>query len=321
MEDATLGISIDDVRAAAERLAALAHRTPVLTSRTFDEAAGARLFFKCENLQRAGSFKFRGASNAVFSLAPDEAARGVLAHSSGNHGAALAMAARLRGVPAHIVIPEGATAAKVESARRLGARVVRCGPSLRAREETAARVRAETGARLIHPYNDPRVAAGQGTAALELLAEVPDLDFVVVPVSGGGLASGTAIAATEARPGTRVVGVEPAGADDALQSLRAGAIVALQTPETICDGLRGALCPLTFGILRSRLETIMAVPDAASVQAMRRIWEVMKLVVEPSSAIALAALLDERGRAYFSGSRVGVILSGGNVDLDNLPWR
>jgi threonine dehydratase len=306
-------LTLDDLHRAAARIGPFAVRTLVLRADTLDTAVGAHVWFKCENLQRTGSFKFRGATNAVRSLDDSQAARGVVAHSSGNHGAALAEAARMRGIPAHIVVPEGAIFTKVEAIRRAGAHLIRCAPTLRAREETAAQVRHETGAELVHPYDDVRVAAGQGTACLELLEEQPDLDVVLVPVGGGGLASGTCIAATDTRPGIRVIGVEPHGADDARRCLAARGIVPAPPPDTICDGLRATLAPFTFGILSARLHEILTAPDSATREAVRLIHAALGIVVEPSSAVVLAALLGP-DRPRFAGLRVGVILTGGNVD-------
>jgi len=265
-----------------------------------------------------GAFKFRGAFNAVASLDPAEAARGVVAHSSGNHAAAVALAAQIRGIPATIVVPRDAARAKVANVERYGGRVVFSEPTVASREAIAARIEAETGAVFIHPSNNALVIAGQGTAAFEVVEEVHDLDAIVTPVSGGGLLGGTALAAHGINSQIRVFGAEPAGADDAMRSLAAGQIVKPENPQTVCDGLRSQLGTLTFPILREHVTKIIVVPDEETVRAMRLVWEVLKIVVEPSSAIALAAVLscpDE-----FRGARVGVIFSGGNVDLDDLPW-
>ena len=328
------GLEIPDaaaVRAAAARIAPWVRRTPVLASASLDAAAGGRIHFKCEPFQRTGSFKFRGASNAVLSLSEEEARRGVVTHSSGNHGAALALAARLRGIPAWVVMPEGAPAVKRAAVEGYGARVVLCAPNAEARAETAARLEREIGAVLVHPYDDPRVIAGQGSAALELLEEIPDLDLVVAPVGGGGLLSGTAIAAGAtagaggpggAAAAVEVLGAEPAAADDAARSLAAGRIepvspVTAERPATIADGLRSGLCPRTFAVIHARVARIVTVPEAAIAAAMRTVWERLKVVIEPSAAVAAAAVL---GTGLAAGRRVGVILSGGNVDLDRLPW-
>jgi threonine dehydratase len=306
------------IRAARERIAPHIRRTPVFTSSSLDALAGAQLYFKCENLQRTGSFKIRGATNAVFSLAAAEAARGVLTHSSGNHAAAVAQAARWRGVAAWIVMPENAPAVKRRAVEAYGGRIRFCAPTLRAREEAARQLAEETGASLIHPYDDDRVIAGQGTAALELLEEVAELDLIVAPVSGGGLLSGTAIAAGSLLPGIRAIGVEPENADDARQSLAAGRLVRIEQPDTIADGLRASLSERTLAILRERVAAIVTVSESEIVEAMRKVWERMKLVIEPSAAVAVAAALERRLGA--EGKKVGIILSGGNVDLDALPF-
>jgi threonine dehydratase len=282
-----------------------------------DALFGARIFFKCENLQRIGAFKARGAHNAVFSLEA-RAKAGVLTHSSGNHGAAVALAARNRGIPAHVVMPEGVSAPKLASVERLGARITICEPTLAAREAATARLQRETGATLVHPYNDPLVIAGQGTAALEFLEQEPGLDAILTPVGGGGLLSGTVIAAKGRSPGTRVFGTEPAGADDAYRSFKSGKLTGMADPRTIADGLRASLGPIPFAIIRKGVENIATVPDESIIAAMRLVWEVMKIVIEPSSAVPVAALLDRR--LPLEGKRVGVILTGGNVDLGALPW-
>jgi threonine dehydratase len=304
------------VLAAAARIAGHAHVTPVLRSRSLDALAGAQLFFKCEQLQRAGAFKFRGACNAVWSLSDAEAARGVVTHSSGNHGAALALAARTRGIAAHVVVPRGAVPAKVAAIRAYGAQVLECEPTLAARDAAAAQLQADTGARLVHPFKDPLVIAGQGTAALELLAQAPALDVVIAPVGGGGLVSGTAIAAAGHGGGARVFGAEPAGASDAHDSLARGALVAEQDARTICDGLRPIIGPINFELMRAHGVEVLLVDDADTRAAQRLLWQRLKQVVEPSSAIVLAALLGQRAR--FAGARVGLVLSGGNVGVDAL---
>jgi threonine dehydratase len=303
-----------DVEAAAVRIAPHAQRTPVLRSRSLDALAGAQLHFKCENLQRVGAFKFRGACNAVWSLPAEVAARGVVTHSSGNHGAALALAARTRGIPAHVVVPEGAVKSKLAAIEALGATLHRCAPTIAAREAAADKVRADTGATLIHPYTDPRVIAGQGTAALELLRETGPLDALIAPVGGGGLIGGSAIAAAALAPGMAVHAAEPEGAADAWESLRRGERITELKPDTICDGLRGLLGAINFTLLKKYAVNVLPVADGATIAAMRLIWERLKLIVEPSSAIALAAILTHP--ELFAGRRVGVILSGGNVDLE-----
>jgi len=308
---------VDDLLAAAARIAPHASVTPVLQSQVLDALSGARLAFKAEHLQRGGAFKFRGACNAVWALPEAVAARGVVTHSSGNHGAALALAARTRGIACHVVVPEGAVAAKLANIVRHGATLWRCDPTIAAREAMCAQVEAETGATLVHPYADSHVIAGQGTAALELLGSQGPLDTLVVPVGGGGLAAGTRLALQAVSPVTRLVLAEPEGAADTARSLAAGERRLDFTPDTICDGLRGTLGAPNFALLKGAAEVI-TVDDAATVAAMRLLWQVLKQVVEPSSAIALAAILSQPAR--FAGQRVGVVLSGGNVDLDALPW-
>lgn len=286
----------------------------MLRSRSIDALAGAELFFKCENFQRASAFKFRGACNAVWSLDDETAARGVVTHSSGNHGAALALAAKTRGIAAHVVVPDGAVAAKLAAIEASGATLHRCAPTIAAREAMAEAVRAQTGATLVHPYADARVISGQGTAALELLREVGPLDAIVTPVGGGGLIGGTAIAAHGLDPRIEIHGAEPEGADDAAQSLRGGTRVTELAPNTICDGLRGLLGAINFDLLREHRVQVTAVSDRDTIAAMRLIWTRLKILVEPSSAIALAAVFAQRER--FAGRRIGIVLSGGNVDVD-----
>lgn len=311
-------ITFADVEAAAERIAPYAQRTPALSSHSIDDMAGCHVVFKCENFQHVGAFKFRGACNAVWSLTDDVAARGVVTHSSGNHGAAVALAARTRGIPAHVVVPEGSNPAKLAGIKAFGATLYLCGPTLADRDEMSARIAKETGATMIHPFTNPQVIAGQGTAARELLAEVPDLDTIVTPIGGGGLMSGTAIAARAIRPGIRLFGAEPEGASDAFQSLRAGERRVDITPQTISDGLRATIGEINFDLLRKHGVEALTVTDAETISAMRLMWERLKIIVEPSSAVGLAAILRNRDR--FAGSRVGVVVTGGNVDLDHLPW-
>lgn len=289
-----------------------------MSSRALDAMAGAALYFKAEHLQRSGAFKFRGACNAVWSLTPEEARAGVVTHSSGNHGAALALAARTRGIACHVVVPQDAVLAKTASIERYGGSVHPCPPGMAAREARCVAVQRETGAALVHPYTDPRVMAGQGTAALELLNAVQGLEVVVVPVGGGGLAAGTAITVAALAPHCRVLLAEPEGAADTARSLAAGARRIEFTPDTICDGLRGTLGEPNFALLREYSAEVITVGDAGTVKAMRLLWQVTKQLVEPSSAIALAAIL--QAPASFAGRRVGVVLSGGNLDLDALPW-
>ena len=299
-----------DVLAAAARIAPFAQVTPVRRSGSLDALAGAELFFKCENLQRVGAFKFRGACNAVYSLGEAEAARGVVTHSSGNHGAALALAARNRGIPAHVVVPRGAVASKVAAIASFGATVHTCEPTQAAREAMTAELVARTGGRLVHPYADPLVIAGAGTAALELLREAPDLDVLVTPVGGGGLVSGTALAAAGRMP---VVGAEPEGAADTFASLARGERVTTMTPDTICDGLRALVGPVNFALMQAHGVEVLLVSDAEVRAAMRLAWERLKLVVEPSAATVLALVLRHRER--FEGRRIGLVLSGGNVEF------
>ena len=309
---------LDDIRAAAVRIAPHAHVTPVLRSSSLDRLAGCELFFKGEHLQRIGAFKFRGACNAVFSLDDATAARGVVTQSSGNHGAAVALACRLRGIAATVVVPHSAAKIKLAAIRDFGARVVPCEVAQADRNRVTAQVLAETGGELVHPFDDDRVIAGQGTAALELLHHAPDLDVLVAPVSGGGLLSGTAIAGKALQPGIEIVGAEPEGARDAHDSLEQKRRIVDPPTDTICDGLRAYLSERTFDILAAHVSAIELASEAQIVAAMRLIWERLKQAVEPSAAVTLAAIL--RNPARFRGKRVGVILSGGNVDLDTLPW-
>jgi len=311
---------LDAIRDAARRLAGLAHRTPVMTCATLDRRAGRALFFKCENYQKVGAFKFRGACNAVGRLDAATAARGVVTHSSGNHAQALALAARLRGIAAHIVMPENSSPVKRRAVEEYGARIVTCAATLAARETTAAEVLAATGATLIPPYDHPDVIAGQGTAALELLEDVPDLDVIVAPVGGGGLLAGTALAARGINPAVRVVAAEPRGADDAARSKAAGRLVPQTGPHTLADGLRTSLGELTWPVLRDLVERVVTVGEDEIMAAMRLTWERAKLLIEPSAAVAVAAVLGDAFRGMAGARRVGVILSGGNVNLDVLPW-
>ena len=306
-----------DVLAAAARIAAHARLTPVAQSRSLDALSGAHLHFKCEQLQRVGAFKFRGACNAVFALDADTARRGVVTHSSGNHGAALALAAQLRGISCHVVVPEGAVRSKLEAIEASGALLHRCAANLAAREAACARVQADTDATLIHPYATAEVIAGQGTAALELLTAHPDLDALVVPVGGGGLAAGTALAMQALAPRCQLYLAEPAGADDAARSFARGALDHDVVPDTICDGLRAGMGAINFDILRGSNARVLTVDDAQTIVAMRLLWSRGKQLIEPSSATVLAAVL--ANPASFEGRKVGLVLSGGNVDLDALP--
>ena len=306
-----------DVLAAAARIAGRAHATPVIASHALDADTGASMHFKCEQLQRVGAFKFRGACNAVWSLDATVAGRGVVTHSSGNHGAALALAASGRGIPCHVVVPAGAVRAKLAAIEHYGAILHHCAPTIAAREAMCAQVHAETGGTIVHPYSDPLVIAGQGTAALELLTVHPDLDALVVPLGGGGLAAGTALAMRALAPRCQLFLAEPEGAADGARSFARGVLDHDMVPDTICDGLRGTLGAINFEILRAGNARVLTVDDAQVVAAMRLLWTRTKQVIEPSSATVLAAVLANRG--LFAGRRVGIILSGGNVDLDALP--
>jgi threonine dehydratase len=303
---------------AAGRIRPFAHRTPVVTCQGLDDLCGAELHFKCENLQKVGAFKFRGACNAVFTLSAEEIGRGVGTHSSGNHAAALALAARLRGSRAFIVMPRTASPCKRAAVEAYGGSITYCEPNEDSRHEAMEQILRETGATFVHPSNDPLVIAGQGTAALELLEEVPGLDVVMVPVGGGGLLSGTALAVSGISPQTRVIGAEPEGADDAYRSLQEGRIIPSVNPQTVADGLLTSLGDVTFPIIREHVEQIVTVSEEAIIAGMRHVWERTKMIIEPSAAVPVGALLE--GKIDLSGLRVGVVLSGGNADLDRLPW-
>ncbi len=308
--------TLSQIRDAAARIATHAHATPVLRSASLDELAGCELHFKAEHLQRVGAFKFRGAANAVFSLDDATAARGVLTQSSGNHGAAIALACKLRGIAATVVVPDTVAPVKLAAIEGYGARVVLCQPTMQSRDEVTAGLLAQSGAEVIHPFDDPRVIAGQGTVALELLAQAPQLDAIVAPVSGGGLLSGIAIAAKALQPAIEIFGAEPAGACDAHDSLMEGFRITGRTPETICDGLRGQLSERTFALIRHYASGILLADDDDVRAAMHWLFSRAKQVVEPSGAMALAAIL--KHRECFRGKRVGVVLSGGNLDLSGL---
>lgn len=303
---------------AASRIGPHVHRTPVLTSRSLNQMLGAELYFKCENFQKVGAFKFRGACNAIFALSADEARRGVVTHSSGNHAAAVALAAQIRGLDAFIVMPGTAPEVKKEAVAGYGAEITFCEPTVQAREMAASKIIEETGATLVHPSNDYYVIAGQGTAALELLDEVPALDVVMAPVGGGGLLSGTGLAVSGLSPAARVIGAEPEGADDAYRSLQEGRIMPSIEPQTIADGLLTSLGDLTFSVIKTHAEQIVTVSEEAIIAGMRHVWQRMKIIIEPSAAVPVGALLELK--TDLTGQRIGVILSGGNVDLDNLPW-
>jgi len=321
--------SWEAILAAHGRIAPRIHRTPVLTSTSLNAMTGAQLFFKCENLQKTGSFKIRGASNAILSLTEQEAARGIVTQSSGNHGAAVACAAAWRGIPAWIVMPRNAPAVKAKAVEGYGGKVVFCEPTVTARKATCDRVEAETGAHLVHPYDDDRIITGQATAAKELLEEVVDLDAVFAPVSGGGLLSGTCLGAKGIRADVRIFGCEPERADDAYRSLTTGTLQSQDSSDTIADGLRASLAPRTFAILRRHVERILLVSEEEIISAARLVWERMKIIIEPSSAVAIAPLLrpgvvtslNLPKRADAAVPKLGVIFSGGNVDLSSLPWK
>ena len=316
----TYAADLAAVRAAAARIAGVVHRTPVMTCETIDALAGRRVFLKCENLQKTGAFKYRGATNAVRKLSDAEARNGVVTHSSGNHAQALALAARVRGIPAYIVMPRTAPGVKKAAVEGYGGIVTLCEPTLEARETTAAELVAKTGAALIPPFDHPDVIAGQGTAALELLEDVPDLDAVVAPVGGGGLLSGFCVASRGMKPTIRVFGAEPLGADDAARSKAAGAWQPQTGANTIADGLLTSLGELTWPIIRDQVERIVTVTEPQIVSAMRLVWERAKLVIEPSAAVGVAAVLTDEFQALAGIDRVGVVLCGGNVSLDKLYW-
>jgi threonine dehydratase len=316
-------LALPAVREAHARIARFIHRTAVLRSKTLDEQTGARVFFKCENFQRAGVFKARGAFNAVFSLTHEQASHGVVTSSSGNQAAALSLAASERGIPAYIAMPKVALRSKVAAVERYGGNIVWVEahgnfPTSAEYEATAAAIQARTSASPVHPYNDVRTIAGQATCAVEFLEQQPDLDLLLAPVGGGGLLAGTAMAAKQLQPSVRVIGCEPEMADDAQQSFRSGNIVAQLQPQTIADGLRTSLGDLTFPLIARFADDIVTVTEEGIVNAMRHAWEILKIVIEPSSAVPLAAILD--GKLQVAGKSVGIILSGGNVDLDKLPW-
>ncbi len=312
--------TIEDIRDAANRIRGVAHRTPVMTNKALDTASGKSLFLKCENLQKVGAFKFRGALNAVSRLTDEHADRGVVTHSSGNHAQALALAARSRGIPAYIVMPISAPEIKRRAVEGYGGKIFECEANLHAREETAKRVVKETGGTFIHPYDHPDIIAGQGTTALELMEQTPDLDAIIAPIGGGGLVSGISIALAALQPKTRMFAAEPAGADDAARSLASGHLTKQNSPDTIADGLLTSLGDLTWPIVRDHVEHIITVSEKQITEAMRLVWERTKLIIEPSSAVAVAATLDDTFKALKNIKRVGVIISGGNVNLDQLPW-
>lgn len=308
-----------DVVAAEARIQPHIHRTPVLTSSFINGLAGAELFFKCENFQKAGAFKARGASNAVFGLSDERAAKGVATHSSGNHGTCLSYAAGRRGIPCTVVMPRTAPQAKKDAVKGYGGRVVECEPSTSSREAVFAQVMAETGAEFVHPYNDPRVIAGQGTCSKELIGQVENLDAVVAPIGGGGMVSGTCVTLPNLAPDVKIYAAEPEQADDAYRSFKAGHIIADDAPNTVADGLKVPLKELTWHFVRNHVTNILTASESEIVDAMKLIWKRMKIVMEPSSAVPLATIL--KNPDLFAGKRVGVIVTGGNVDLEKLPWN
>lgn len=311
--------TLADMRAARARIAPHVHQTPILTSRMLNQLTGAELFFKCENLQKAGAFKARGASNAVFGLSDDQARKGVATHSSGNHGTCLSYAAGRRGIPCTVVMPHTAPQAKKDAVRGYGGRVVECEPSTTSREAVFAEVLAETGAEFVHPYNDPRVIAGQATCSAEMIEQVEGLDAVIAPIGGGGMVSGTCLTLSHLAPKTRIFAAEPEQADDACRSFKAGYIIADDAPNTIADGLKVPLKDLTWHFVQNQVTDILTASEQEIIDAMKLIWKRLKIVMEPSSAVPLAAIL--KNPNVFAGQRVGIIITGGNVDLDSLPWN
>ncbi|MEM8877686.1 MAG: beta-hydroxyaspartate dehydratase BhcB [Pseudomonadota bacterium] len=318
LESGTRIPTFDDVLAAEERIRPHVHRTPVLTSSYMNSLTGAELFFKCENFQKAGAFKVRGASNAVFGLSEDQAEKGVATHSSGNHGLSLSYAAGRRGIPVSVVVPRTAPEAKKEAMRGYGATVVECEPSTTSREETFNRVVAESGADFVHPYNDPRVIAGQGTCSKEMHEDVGPLDAVIAPIGGGGMISGTCLTLSNISPDTTIYAAEPEQADDAYKSFKSGSIVAYDAPQTIADGLKVPLKDLTWHFVSNHVSDILLATEQEIIDAMYLTWQRMKIVIEPSCAVPLATII--KNREIFAGKRVGVIITGGNVDLNKLPW-
>jgi threonine dehydratase len=312
--------SIDDIRAAAGRIKGVGHRTPILTSQTLDEMAGRKLFFKCENFQKVGAFKLRGGWNAVSMLSDEEAAKGVCTHSSGNHAQAVAFSAMKRGIASYIVMPNNVPDVKLDAVKGYGANIILCEPTLEARETTLDEITKKTGAQVVHPFNNPNVIAGQGTAALEMIEDLGTLDAIIAPIGGGGLMSGTCIATRSLLPETKLFGAEPAGADDAYRSLKEGKIIPQTDPDTICDGLLTSLGEYTWNILKDHLEAIYTVTDDEVINAMRLVWERMKIIIEPSSATAVAVALKSEFKALEGLEKVGIILTGGNVELSKLPF-
>lgn len=311
--------TFSEVRNAYLKIREKVHRTPVLSSHKVDERAGGRVLFKCENFQKIGAFKFRGATHAVGALTEEQAQNGVATHSSGNHAQAVALAARQRGIQAHIVMPENAPKVKVNAVRDYGADITFSGPAQKSREATLKEVVQQTGATFIHPYNNPDIIMGQGSAAIELLEDAPDLDLLLAPIGGGGLMSGTAIAASGLAPNIEVIGTEPEVANDAYLSFKKGELQPVQSDDTVADGLRTSLSELTFDCIRTHVDDIVTVTEEEIIEAMRFIWERMKIIIEPSSAVPVAAIFN--GKVDLQGRKAGVIITGGNIDLDQLPWQ
>jgi threonine dehydratase len=312
--------SIDDVRAAAKRIKGIVHRTPVLTNKTLDRLAGRKLFFKCENFQKIGAFKFRGGWNAISILSEEEAVKGVCTHSSGNHAQAVAYAAMMRGIPSYIVMPNNAPKVKLNAVKGYKAKITLCEPTSEARRTTLEDIAEKTGATVIHPFSNPNVIAGQGTAALELIEDVGNLDAIIAPIGGGGLMSGTCITTRNLLPNAKLYGAEPEGADDAYRSLKEGRMLPQENPNTICDGLLTGLGKNTWNILKDHLEAIYTVTDDEVIKAMKLIWERMKIIIEPSSATPVAVVLSDKFKALEGMENIGIILTGGNVELSKLPF-
>ena len=312
--------SMDDVIAASKRIEGHGHRTPILTNKTIDDLTGKKIFFKCENFQKIGAFKFRGGWNTISSLSEEEASNGVCTHSSGNHAQAVAYAAMKRNIPAYIVMPRNAPKVKIQAVEGYNAKITLCEPTLKARRETLEKIAKKTGAYVVHPFNEPKVIAGQGTSAMEMIEDIGDLDAICAPIGGGGLMSGTCIAARSMLPNVRLFGAEPKGADDAYQSLKKGKLIPQENPNTICDGLLTSMGENTWNILKDHLEDIITVSDEEVVTAMKLIWERMKIIIEPSCATPLAAVLTPKFRKLENIETIGIILTGGNVDLAKLPF-
>lgn len=308
----------EDVKAAHDRIRPYIHKTPVLTSSYLNHISGAELFFKCENFQKAGAFKVRGACNAVFGLDDDKAEKGVATHSSGNHALSLSYAAGARGIPVTVVMPRTAPQAKKDAVKSYGGTIVECEPSISSRETIFAKVVAQTGAEFVHPYNDPRVIAGQATCSREMMGQVENLDCVVAPIGGGGMISGTCLALSVLAPGVKIYAAEPLNADDAARSFRAGYIIADDAPQTVADGLKVPLKALTWHFVSNYVSDVLTATEQEIIDAMKLTWQRMKIVIEPSCAVPLAIIL--KNKLLFKGRRVGVIITGGNVDLDSLPW-